>query len=274
MKTLPILLALTLFSALSTAYAEVGARPSKNDGRVQTILFPRDNVIRVAVAEGVATTIELPSKDLIKNFAMGDRQAWHAKFDGNLIVLKPAAVKPDTNLTVYTARRNYLFILQSTDRKSKSVAYWLRVQDPEENELTPEGIKAARAKADKAQVELDLRNSRYEGKLNSDYWIVGAAELQPVSMHDNGRQTYMTFNAANAIPAAFVIESDGTESLADYHMEGDTMVIHQIAHRFMLRRGALVAGITNRAPVTRAQQSPTGTSSDKVQRTIKPENQE
>jgi len=90
-------------------------------------------------------------------------------------------------------------------------------------------------------------------------------------MFDNGRQTYMTFSAANAMPAAFVIESDGTEAIADFHVEGDTMVIHQVASRILLRRGNLVSGITNKSPAAAVQQSPTGTASDKVNRSVNSE---
>lgn len=271
MKLKSILAACLLVLVASTSQAEVGARSSQLDGRLQSIVFQPDNIIRVSVAEGVATTIELPAQDTIKGFAMGDRNAWHAKSENNIIVLKPAGVKPDTNLTIFTARRNYLFSLQSTTRKSRTVAYWLRVQDTSEDDGTPESRLAAKSRADKKHLEDDLRNSRFEGRINSDYWIVGAQELQPKSMSDNGRLTYLTFSAANAVPAAFIVESDGTEAIPDFHMEGDTMVVHQVATRFLLRRGDLVAGITNKSPVSAAQQSPTGTASDKVNRSVKSE---
>jgi type IV secretion system protein VirB9 len=90
-----------------------------------------------------------------------------------------------------------------------------------------------------------------------------------LSMHDNGRQTFMLFSAANPLPAVFVVEPDGTESLVDYHVEDDTMVLHRVVSRVMLRRGALVAGITNRSSRVPIQSSQTGTASDKVQRVIR-----
>lgn len=267
-------LAALLLVLVTSANAEMGARSSRLDGRIQTVVYQPDNIIRVSVAEGVVTTIELPAADAIENFAMGDRDAWHARYMNNLIVLKPAGIKPDTNLTVYTARRNYVFTLQSVPRKSKTVAYWLKVRDADEDEASPEGRLAAKARHDKKQIADDLRNSRFEGRVNDDYWIVGSRELQPKSMFDNGRLTYMTFSAANAMPAAFIIESDGTEAIVDFHMEGDTMVIHQVATRILLRRGNLVAGITNKSPITNAQQSPTGTASDKVNRALKTDKSE
>ena len=96
---------LLLLSAGSTR-AEVGTVPSAGDARIQTVKFTGDNIIRIAAAEGVVTTIELSKKEEIKDFAMGDRDAWHAAINGNLFVLKPKDVKADTNLTIFTNRRS------------------------------------------------------------------------------------------------------------------------------------------------------------------------
>lgn len=263
------LLALAMLAAAGAASAEVGTSPSAGDSRIQTVRYTGDNIIRIATAEGVVTTIELSSKEEIKDFAMGDRDAWHAAINGNLFVLKPKDVKADTNLTIFSNKRSYLFELKTTSRTSRNVAYWVRLQYPEQDAASPEAIAAARQEAERKQIRADLKGSEYEGTLNYDYWIVGAPELQPLAMHDNGRQTYMLFSAANALPAAFVIEPDGTESLVDYHVEDDTLVLHRVVQRIVLRRGALVAGITNRSPSAPIQSSPTGTASGKVQRAIR-----
>ncbi|WP_038214254.1 TrbG/VirB9 family P-type conjugative transfer protein [Xenophilus azovorans] len=250
-------------------HAEVGTTPSASDTRIQTVRYTGDNVIRIATAEGVVTTIEFGRKEEIKDFAMGDRDAWHAAINGNLFVLKPKDVKADTNLTIFTNRRSYLFQLRTTSRTARNVAYWVRLQYPEQEAGTPEAIALARQEAERRQMKDNLESSSHEGTLNHDYWIVGPQELQPLAMHDNGRQTFMLFSAANPLPAAFVIEPDGTESLVDYHVEGDTMVLHRVVQRILLRRGDLVAGITNRSPVLPIQSSPTGTASGKVERAVR-----
>ncbi|MEJ8852139.1 TrbG/VirB9 family P-type conjugative transfer protein [Variovorax rhizosphaerae] len=251
------------------ACAEVGTVPSANDARIQTVRFTGDNVIRIAAAEGVVTTIELGRKEEIKDFAMGDRDAWHAAINGNLFVVKPKDVKADTNLTIFTNRRSYLFQLKTTSRTARNVAYWVRLQYPEGDATTPEALALAKEQADRKQINADLKASGREGTLNYDYWIVGPKELQPLSMHDNGRQTFMLFSAANPMPAAFIVEPDGTESLVDCHVEEDTMVLHRVVARVLLRRGSLVAGITNRSPSLPVQSAPTGTASGKVQRAIR-----
>lgn len=261
--------ALAIGLACLQASGEVATTSAVSDSRVQSVRFEEGNVIRIPTAEGVATTIELSKKETILDFSMGDRDAWAAKHTGNLIVLKPKANRPDTNLTIYGKNKNYLFSLVTVPAKSKKVAWWVRVESPELELPTPESLIAAKRAADRKQITSDLQASKFEGSLNYDYWIVGPNELQPVAMHDNGRLTYMTFSAVNALPAPFVIEPDGSESLVDYHLEGDTMVLHRVVEKIVLRRGNQVAGITNRTPGKSSQSSPTGTASDKVQRVIK-----
>ena len=249
--------------------AEVGTVPSASDARIQTVRYAPDNIIRISAAEGVVTTIELSKKEEIKDFAMGDRDAWHAAINGNLFVLKPKDVKADTNLTLFTNKRSYLFQLRTTSRSARNVAYWVRLEYPEQDEASPEAMALAKQEAEKKQIKADLKASALEGNLNYDYWIVGPQELQPLAMHDNGRQTYMLFSAANPLPAAFIIEPDGTESLVDYHVEDETMVLHRVVSRVILRRGKLVAGISNHSQALPIQSAPTGTASGKVQRAIR-----
>lgn len=255
--------ALALFS--QGACAEIGTLPSGRDARIQTVRYTSNDVIRIFAAEGVATTIELATGEQITDFAMGDRDAWHAAVNGNLFLIKPKDVRADTNLTLFTNRRAYLFVLRTTARTSRNVAYWVRLEYP--GDAQAGGFE--RAQAERMQVQRDLADSAAEGSVHSDYWIVGPRELQPLAMHDNGRQTFMTFSAAHALPAAFVVESDGAESLVDFHVEGGTMVLHKVVERLLLRRGSLVAGITNRSPLLPIESAPGGTVSDKVQRAIR-----
>ena len=42
------------------------------------------------------------------------------------------------------------------------------------------------------------------------------------------------------------INADGSESLTDSHTEGDTLVVHETAAKFVLRSGQSVLGIDNR----------------------------
>lgn len=236
--------------------------PVGGDQRVLQIQHSRNQVINIPIAEGVSTTVEIPN-EVIRNFSMGDRNAWHVAIDGDMVVLKPKGIRPDTNLSLYGTRRNYLFYLV-TAKKREQAALWVYVRG-----VDAESREAIKAKEDQKKIADDLRKARFEGPLNENYWIVGAQELQPRSMHDNGQQTYLTFSSAHSLPAAFIIEPDGSESIADFHVEGDTLVLHLVAQKIILRRGNMVAGISNRSVPFGGQHSPTGTVSDKVQRIVR-----
>lgn len=258
-----------LWALCALARGEAVPLPTNADARIQTVRFTGEEVIRVTGAEGVVTTLELAQGEQIKDFAMGDREAWHAAVQGNLFVFKPKEVRADTNLTLFTDRRAYLFQLRVAARGARQVAYWVRLQYPEQEAGTPEAVAARLAAAQRRQVREDLAAVAREGALNHDYWIVGPRELQPLAMHDNGRQTFMRFSAAEPLPAAFVIEADGSESLFDYHVEGDTMVLHRVVRRVLLRRGAMVAGITNRSLAVPTDSAATGTASTRVERALR-----
>ena len=52
--------------------------------------------------------------------------------------------------------------------------------------------------------------------------------------------------AANAdLPAIFVRNDDGTESLLNFSMDEGDVIVHRVAHQFILRRGKLAGCIVN-----------------------------
>lgn len=279
LTNLKLLSAVLLSLNLSQAYAEVLPMASEKNSHIQTINYD-ENIFKFYSAIGIVTTIEFDQNEVIKDFAMGDREAWNASFNGNLLVIKPKDKRGSTNLTVYTSKRKYLFWVEMLSKNNKNVPYLLKVKSPSQQIIagstkTPEMIAeeeaAAKIKARNDELEKiksDLKNAKNEGKINKDYWIVGTTELEPVAAEDNGVHTRLTFSAAKPLPVAFIIENDGTESIVDSHMDGDTMVLHRVADKIILRRGNMVAGITNRNVNRVGMSSPTGTVSDKVQRNI------
>lgn len=281
MKSIKKILLLALVSSLymHQAVAEVSPIASTKNPHIQSINYD-ENIFKFYSSIGIVTTLEFDQDEVIKDFAMGDREAWNASFNGNLFVIKPKETKGSTNLTIYTSKRKYFFWVEQLSKNSPKVAYWLKVRSPDQQaisqgEKTPAMIaaeeKAAREEARRKEllaIKDDLKNAKNEGRINKDYWIVGSPALQPVAAEDNGIQTRLTFSAANALPVAFIIEADGSESIVDSHMEADTMVLHRVADKIILRRGNLVAGITNKNVNRVGMSSPTGTVSDKVERII------
>ena len=94
---------------------------------------------------------------------------------------------------------------------------------------------------------------------NRDYWYCGSAELRPMHVDDDGLQTRLTFPPHTETPAIYAASVDGTESLVNSHVEDDTVVVHRLAARLVLRRGQRVGCVVNRSIDAAARRAASGT---------------
>jgi type IV secretion system protein VirB9 len=72
-------------------------------------------------------------------------------------------------------------------------------------------------------------------------------DIAPTAAWDDGRFTYLRIPNNRRMPAIFRVADDGTESVVDRHVDGDTIVVHEVAKRFVLRLSNEVVGIWNDA---------------------------
>ena len=80
---------------------------------------------------------------------------------------------------------------------------------------------------------------------NIDYWYCGHPALRPVAASDDGVHTRLRFAANAEMPAIFVRNDDGSESLLNFSMDAGDVIVHRVAKRFILRRGTLTGCIVN-----------------------------
>jgi type IV secretion system protein VirB9 len=92
-----------------------------------------------------------------------------------------------------------------------------------------------------------MKKAVAERPRNSDYWFCGSNTLKPMSAYDDGAQTRLRFQTRSEFPAMFVQNDDGSESLLNFNIEDDEVVIHRVARRFVLRRGKLVGCVVNQS---------------------------
>ena len=79
----------------------------------------------------------------------------------------------------------------------------------------------------------------------------------------------MTFAARAELPAIFVRNEDGSESLLNFNIEAGDVVIHRIAPAFILRRGRLTGCVVNKGFAGTGERLESGTLSPEVQRARK-----
>lgn len=111
--------------------------------------------------------------------------------------------------------------------------------------------------------------STQQPERNENYWAYGNKELTPTSVYDNGRFTFFQFNNGRELPAIYRAESDGSESLLNTHIDGDTVVVHETAAKFMLRTSREVLAVENRAYQADGKFNRTGTDDNQSVRLIK-----
>ena len=83
---------------------------------------------------------------------------------------------------------------------------------------------------------------------------------------DDGLQVRVTFAPHTELPAIYAAEPDGVETLVNFHVEADTVVVHRLNARLVLRRGRLVGCIVNRSMPVIGRRGSSGTVQPNVER--------
>jgi type IV secretion system protein VirB9 len=275
------------------ALAEQTPAPGKFDPRVRTVAYNPQDLVVVTTYFGVSTPIRFADDEVIEKESLdaGDRKAWSIKASarGNILFVRPIAEKADTNITVVTNKRIYLFLLTVAEEKaerkgkkgafaptysmatarSKNITYSLTFTYPEDGRKS-EGTKAADA----------LRTQMAGGKkraTGTDYWVAGDAEVSPLDARDDGRFIYLTFAPNQGIPSFYSVDAKGKETLLNPAVDGTTVVIDRMVRQLALRRGdgddAQVACLINRSFDSKGGvENTSGTVAPNVIRVIKGDN--
>ena len=242
-----------LAAALSaSASAVVVPTASVKASRIQTVMYSPNDVVHVRARIGNAVLVQLEDDERLNGdetaaLGMGDASAWKLSVKGNNIIFKPAAASPDTNMIITTnKKRTYVFDLStsaSKGKKAQATTYVLRFIYPDT------AAYKARAEVEKqarALEQLRLAGQGPNAKHNYDYWGTGDKALAPTAAYDNGRFTYFSFDNGRELPLIYKVMDDGTEALLNSHVDGDTVVVHETAKRYVLRLGKSVLGLENR----------------------------
>lgn len=247
-------------SALSSeaAWTETYPDPGVLDARIRSARYQPDDIYRLKGFVGYQTDIEFEIGESFSGLAAGDIEGLSFVAEGNHLFLKPKAATVGTNLTILTSRRSYQFdysaSLHAPDA-TEDVVYALRFLYP------PEVHSSVDEAASKA---LSVEHIR-----NLDYWFCGDPALQPIAASDDGMHTRLRFSADADQPAIFVLNAEGTESLLNFSMDGEDVVIHRIAPRLVLRRGKLLGCVVNKGFAGDGVRPSGHTVSDQVVRTTR-----
>jgi type IV secretion system protein VirB9 len=235
------------------------------DSRVRTAVYNADEVYKLRGFVGYQIDLEFEPGEIFTGLGAGDLDAVSFVGQENHLFLKPRAASVATNLTVLTSKRHYQIdytaLAQKPAADDAGVIYALRFTYPP---------SAAQAAADAAlrRVDTQLDNASDSRPRNLDYWYCGEPSIKPVAVSDDGVHTRLKFAANAELPALFVRNEDGSESLLNFSMESGDVIVHRIARRFIVRRGRLTGCVVNRGFVGGGTRLDSGTVAPDVQRRI------
>lgn len=254
MKTLTLLMLMGLSVASN---AETTPSPGLLDARIRAAPYSADQVYVLKGFVGYQTDLEFETGETFLGLGAGDIDGLSFVAQDNHLFLKPKAAKVGTNLTILTSRRTYQLDYSASAIQpdaSEPVTYVLRFSYPPSPK---EGGEAS---------ERALAAESHKPK-NIDYWYCGDASIQPVAASDDGVHTRLTFAAKAEQPAIFVLNEDGSESLLNFSMDEGDVILHRIARRLILRRGALAGCVVNKGYTGSGERLKSHTVSEDVERT-------
>ena len=259
--------ALVAMLATLHAFGAVLLKKSALDDRIRIAAYSAEQIYPLYGYVGYQIDLEFEPGEAFVGLAAGDIEGISFVAQDNHLFLKPKAAKVGTNLTVLTSKREYQFdyaaIARKPDRDLDEVIYAVRFTYPPPPEVS-KGPDAA------ARTESALAHGPDTRPHNIDYWFCGDATLKPTAAWDDGVHTRLTFAPKAELPVVFVRNEDGTESLLNFSMEEGDVIIHRVAHRFILRRGKLTGCIVNQGFAGSGDRLSSHTVSPQVERATKP----
>jgi type IV secretion system protein VirB9 len=248
----------------SFAWAETTPVRGQMDARIRTAAYHAEQVYKLQGFVGYAIELIFEDGERFAGTGGGDLEGVTVDAHGSSVLLKPRAAIVATNLVVFTDRRAYRFdytVLARRPDRTDEVMYAVRFVYPPPPLVDGEDPKA--------RVDRELAMAAAARPRNTDYWYCGHASLRPVAASDDGVQTRITFSDRSEIPALFVRNEDGSESLLNFSMDAGDVVIHRLAPKLILRRGRLTGCIVNKGFAGAGQRLQSGTVSPLVERDVK-----
>lgn len=275
----PAVICAALIAALVglPAHAEQKPNSAGYDPHVQVVAYNPLNVVRMVGSPKNSTQIIFATGEEITQVAIGDAEAWLAQPAGNLLFLKPTAIRLPTNMQVVTrtatgASRSYQFRLIAARRAQAGSAaiYAVSFTYPADEAAAREAARvSAEAAARERAAEERLRTAWAEGPRNFRYVAQGSNMIEPTEVSDNGRQTAFRFPGNMRVPTIYTAAPDGSETIVPYTMIGDMVVVQTTARIFTLRDGQKVLRVINQGFDPVGRNPGTGTGTPDLARTVR-----
>ena len=217
------------------------------DSRVKKLMYNPEQVYEIKTSYGVSSTILFGDDEKVTAVSLGDPSVWQVTPLANSLNIKPIALNPDTNMTVWTDKHIYLFNLQAIKPQLDEVGHIVK---PASTQGLLFMLKFAYPKVDFMTIpKSDIASNTYTPVCNNrDYTAYGDKTVAPSKVCDDGQFTYFAFTQHQNNPTILMVDEYGYEHAVNFRQSGQFLVIERLAAQFSLRYGDSVASVFNEFP--------------------------
>ena len=235
-------------AAIRAANAEALAS-SRADGFVnaaQVFGYEQGRVYEVWTAPMRITALSLEPGEKIISKAAGDTERWmigdttsgEAETVQTHLLIKPYRAGLATNMVVTTNRRVYLLALKASGESEafNAAVSWTHPLPQAPISQVAAGPSLTEAKAEAAPPVLKGHGPEAY-RIRAGRWKPG---WTPLSVHDDGRQTFITFPdslGTTEAPPLFVLNEKGEAQLVNWRKQGNSYVVDRLFQKAELRLG-------------------------------------
>jgi type IV secretion system protein VirB9 len=286
MRQLASVCALATLCVGIAAWGSETPSPGDVDTRIRVVDYDPNQVYQLTGFYGYHIAIFFSPDETVLKTTAGYPDAWDVTTHGDFVTVKPIEKDPATNLLVVTNRRKYSFDLRAkafsahptaTYASDSEQIFVLRFRYPADEHAAQDAARSraelqerlAKARTSEERTALAALAQLPPQPINRAYFYQGSNALAPYEAWDDGVFTYLKFYAQQDLPSAFIVNEDGTESIANKHFDKDVMVIEATAKRFRLRKGKTVVCVWNEGPDLHTPESNSGATERGAERVLK-----
>ncbi|MFI4956709.1 MAG: TrbG/VirB9 family P-type conjugative transfer protein [Gammaproteobacteria bacterium] len=231
----------------STALASSTPVDVTTDSRVKKVMYNPEQVYEIRTSYGVSSTILFGDDEKVTAVSLGDPTVWQVTPMANSLNIKPIALNPDTNMTVWTDKHIYLFNLHAIQPQLDDVGHIVK---PASTRGLLYMLRFTYPKVDFMTIpKSDIASNTYTPACNNrDYTAYGDKAVSPTKVCDDGRFTYFAFTEHQNHPAILMVDEYGLEHAVNFRQSGQFLVIERLAAQFSLRYGDSVSTVFNELP--------------------------
>jgi type IV secretion system protein VirB9 len=245
---------------VAAAAAWAAGAGAQGDDRIRYVDYDPDEVVTIEAAVGIVVHVVLEPGETYVAHAFGDGKAWDFAYRQNHLFLKAVATEADSNLTVVTDKRSYHFAVKLLHEGRPTYELAFRYRE-----------SRARRRVLARDQGLDEAFERAPRKANLSYTMSGDLDIAPLNCWDDGEFTSFRFGPNADLPAIYMVDADGTESVVNQHTAGasnEIVVLHKVASRWVLRLGNRALAIWNDGFGADGRRNESRTSVDDVRRVL------